>query len=130
MPVDGVQSAMFFYAFKDRVPHVLKVPTRQRAAATECRLWQDIASSATHDGAFCMPLSLLELGGEHEVLLAGGSTDVTQLRSAILMPRYACTLSNIPPPLDAAWALQVLARMVPSLRVLHVCGWLHGDVKH
>jgi hypothetical protein len=46
MPVEGVQSAMFFYAFKDCVPHVLKVLTRQHDAKTECELWRDVCAHA------------------------------------------------------------------------------------
>jgi hypothetical protein len=129
MPVDGVQSAMFFYAFKDYVPHVLKVLTRQHDAKVECQLWDDVRARAPLDGVFCVPVTSVDLSGEHAVLLAGGSADVTSLRAGILMPRYACTLSNIPQPMDACWALRVLSRMSASLRAVHAAGWVHGDVK-
>jgi hypothetical protein len=129
MPVEGVQSAMFFYAFKDCVPHVLKVPTRQHDATAECQLWHDVCAHAPLDGVFCVPVTPVDLGGEHAVLLAGGASDVTPLRAGILMPRYACTLSNIPQPMDVSWALRVLSRMSASLRAVHAAGWVHGDVK-
>jgi hypothetical protein len=129
MPVEGVQSAMFFYAFKDCMPHVLKVLTRQSNAKTECQLWHDVHAHAPVDGVYCVPVTLVDLSGEHAVLLAGGATDVTPLRAGILMPRYACTLSNVPQPMDASWALRVLSRMSASLRAVHAAGWVHGDVK-
>ena len=130
MPVEGVQSAMFFYAFKDCVPHVLKVLTpRQHNAKAECQLWHDVCAHAPLDGVFCVPVTVVDLSGEHAVLLAGGGADVTPLRAGILMPRYACTLSNIPQPMDVSWALRVLSRMSSSLRAVHVAGWVHGDVK-
>jgi serine/threonine protein kinase len=77
----------------------------------------------------CSACLSLELSGEHAVLLAGGAADVTPLRAGILMPRYACTLSNIPPPMDASWALRVLSRMTAALHAVHAAGWVHGDVK-
>ena len=129
MPVEGVQSAMFFYAFKDCVPHVLKVLTRQHDAKVECQLWHDVRTRVPLDGVFCVPVTPVDLNGEHAVLLAGGGADVTPLRAGILMPRYACTLSNIPQPMDVSWALRVLSRMSASLRAVHAAGWVHGDVK-
>ena len=129
MPVEGVQSAMFFYAFKDCVPHVLKVLTRQHSAKAECQLWHDVCAHAQLDGVFCVPVTVVDLSGEHAVLLAGGGADVTPLRAGVLMPRYACTLSNIPKPMDAPWALRVLMRMAASMRAVHAAGWVHGDVK-
>lgn len=130
MPIEGVQSAMFFYAFKDCVPHLLKVLTRQHDATAECQLWQAVnAASTSPEGTFCVPVTLLDLSGEHAVSLAGGGADVVPLRTGILMPRYACTLSNIPTPLPAAWALRVLSRMAVALRAVHDAGWVHGDVK-
>lgn len=128
MPVEGVQSAMFFYAFKDCAPHVLKVLTRQHDAKTECELWLEVCAHAL-DGVFCVPVTLLDLSGDHAVHLAGGGAEVTHLRAGILMPRYACTLANIPRPMDATWALRVLSRMSASLRAVHASGWVHGDVK-
>ena len=129
MPVEGVQSAMFFYAFKNCAPHVLKVLTRQQNAKEECKLWHDVHEHTRGAGVYCVPVTPLDLRGEHTVLLAGGGADEMPLRSAILMPRYACTLSNIPRPMDACWALRVLARMSASLRAVHAAGWVHGDVK-
>ena len=129
MPVEGVQSAMFFYAFKDCTPHVLKVLTRQRSAAAECQLWHDVRCHMASGGVFCVPVTRLELHGEHVVQLSGGKTDSTALREGVLMPRYACTLSNIPPPMEAAWAVRVLSRMSSSLHAVHLAGWVHGDVK-
>ena len=129
MPVEGVQSAMFFYAFKDCTPHVLKVLARQHDAKAECQLWHDVCKRAPLDGVFCVPVTALDLSGEHAVLLAGGGADVTPLRVGILMPRYACTLSSVPPPMEAAWALRVLSRMASSLHAVHLAGWVHGDVK-
>ena len=129
MPVEGVQTAMFFYAFKDCAPHVLKVLTRQHNAAMECQLWHDVRELTRGDGVYCVPVTPLKVRGEHAVPLAGGGADNTQLQSGILMPRYACTLSNIPAPMDAKWALRVLARMSASLRAVHAAGWVHGDVK-
>ena len=129
MPVEGVQSAMFFYAFKDCKPHVLKVLTRQQNAAIECQLWRDVCERVPNDDVFCVPVAVVGLSGEHALLLAGGAADVTPLRAGILMPRYACTLSNIPPPMDASWALRVLSRMTAALHAVHAAGWVHGDVK-
>lgn len=129
MPVEGVQSAMFFYAFRDCVPHVLKVLTRQSNAKTECKLWHDVHAHAPVDSVYCVPVTLVDLSGEHAVLLAGGEADATPLRAGILMPRYACTLSNVPQPMDVSWALRVLSRMSASLRAVHAAGWVHGDVK-
>ena len=130
MPIEGVQSAMFFYAFKECVPHVLKVLIRQHDAKAECQLWQEVcAATASPDSTFCVPVTLLDLTGEHAVSLAGGGADVTPLRAGILMPRYACTLSNIPTPLPPSLALRVLSRMVVALRAVHDAGWVHGDVK-
>ena len=129
MPVEGVQSAMFFYAFKDRVPHVLKVLTRQRDAKKECQLWLDVRAQPPLDDVFCVPVTPVDLNGQHAVLLAGRGSDVTPLREGILMPRYACTLSNIPVPMEASWALHVLSRISASLRAVHAAGWVHGDVK-
>jgi hypothetical protein len=130
MPVEGVQSAMFFYAFKDCVPHVVKVLPRQDDANKECQLWRDVcATTAPHDAPFCVPVSLLDLRGEHAVILTAGDADITRLRAGILMPRYACTLANVPTPMDTSWALRVLYRMRDALAVVHAAGWVHGDVK-
>ena len=90
---------------------------------------QSFASYICIDPVYCVPVTLVDLSGEHAVLLAGGATDVTPLRAGILMPRYACTLSNVPQPMDASWALRVLSRMSASLRAVHAAGWVHGDVK-
>jgi len=130
MLIDGVQSALFFYAFKDCVPHVLKVLTRgYHKVKAECQLWQELSGQDSLEGIYCVPVTLLELSGSHAVHLAGGGSDTTALRAGILMPRYACTLSNIPTPMDASWALRVLSRVSTSLRAVHAAGWLHGDVK-
>ena len=130
MPIEGVQSALFFYAFKDCVPHVLKVLTRSpQKAKAECQLWQELCTRGALDDVFCVPVTLLKLEGTHAVHLAGGGADSTDLRAGILMPRYACTLSNIPQPMDASWALRVLTRMSTTLAAVHDAGWVHGDVK-
>ena len=129
MLVEGVQSAMFFYAFKDCAPHVLKVLTQKHDAKEECKLWHDVHEHTRGAGVYCVPVTPLDLCGEHAVLYGGGGADTTKLRSGILMPRYACTLSNIPPPMDAHWALRILDRMSVSLRAVHAAGWVHGDVK-
>jgi hypothetical protein len=131
MPIEGVQSAMFFYAFKDCVPHVLKVLTGSpQKAKAECQLWRELRTAGgALDGVFCVPVTLIELRGTHTVTLAGGGGSPTHLRAGILMPRYACTLSNIPKPMDATWALRVLTRMSTSLHAVHAAGWVHGDVK-
>ena len=80
MPVEGVQSAMFFYAFKDCKPHVLKVLTRQQNAAIECQLWRDVCERAPNDDVFCVPVAVVELA----LKANADDTRRTQVRSAPL----------------------------------------------
>ena len=125
MLVEGVQSALFFHAFESTVPRVLKVPLAQGRAAAECALWQELPSAARASAAL-VPVTYLELVGLHE---AAPGSSATALREGILMPHYACTLAQVPAPMDARWALATARRLAAALDTLHAHGWLHGDVK-
>ena len=135
MALPGVQTAaLFFHAFKGRVPHVLKVPSggRMDKASSECELYAQVAAHPIPQGVFLVPVEPLDMrsGSYHEEHGAPGQpSHATPLRRGILMPAYAGTLSRFPVPMSAAVALEVANRLAPTLRFLHARGWLHGDVK-
>ena len=133
MAVPGAQTALFFHAFKGKVPHVLKVPCGSaEKAANECVLYAEVAARPIPQDVFLVPVELLDMcsGSIHEAHGAPGQpSHVTPLRRGILMPAYAGTLSRYPVPMSAAVALEVASRLAPTLRFLHASGWLHGDVK-
>lgn len=139
MPVRGAQSAMFFYAFQDGVPRVLKVPRKPDAATREAMLYKHVGAKAAAEGVALVPVSYVELCGDHREETGAGRADVTLLRGGLLMPWYACTLAQLVPPARLAgeprrvppWPLieAVLGTMKRALEFLHDAGWVHGDVK-
>ena len=133
MAVPGAQTALFFHAFKGKVPHVLKVPCGSaEKVAKECELYAQVAAKPIPQGVFLVPVELLDMrsGSIHEAHGAPGQpSHVTPLRRGILMPAYAGTLLRFPEPMSAAVALEVASRLAPTLRFLHASGWMHGDVK-
>lgn len=134
MVVPGAQTALFFHAFKGRVPHVLKVPSGRAGdgAARECALYAELSRHDIPPGVFLVPVERLDLsaGSFHEALsLPGQPSEVTSLKTGILMPAYAGTLSRFLPPMSTSIALDAVRRLAPTLHFLHSSGWLHGDVK-
>jgi len=133
MAVPGANTALFFHAFKGRVPHVLKVPSGSAdKAANECELYAQVAAHPIPPGVFLVPVEPLDMrsGSRHEAHGAPGQpSHETPLRRGILMPAYAGTLLRFPVPMSADVALDVVSRLAPTLRFLHTLGWLHGDVK-
>ena len=125
MIVEGVQSAMFFHAFENNVPRVLKVPLKAGRAEAECALWNELPD-AVRGGQALVPVTHVKLAGTHE---AARDSPPATLREGILMPKYACTLANVPAPMDASWALATARRVAAALDAVHSHGWLHGDVK-
>ena len=71
----------------------------------------------------------MPLLGQHAVHVERNVHDVTHLRAGIIMPRYACTLSNVPTPIRPNHALTMFTRMSSTLKFVHDHAWLHGDVK-
>jgi hypothetical protein len=63
MRVNGIQSALFFYTFRNNIPHLFKVPVKKRAAQLESRLWQELKDFAGNEAL--VPVSFLEVGGTH-----------------------------------------------------------------
>jgi len=131
MAVPGASLALFFHAFEDYVPSVLKVPAGgSEAAARECALWLNVKDDVRH-GVFLTPVRLVPLSGDatHAVHIRPGESETTKLAAGILMPAYAGTLARVPSPADARYAARIIGRVEPALRFLHSRGWLHGDVK-
>jgi len=110
---------------------VLKVPARKNAAAAECCLWEAVKSFVPTASVFLVPVRHVVLDDDavHEVRTGVGRSDRTFMREGVLMPAYAGTLARVPVPADEVYADAVIARLEPTLRFLHVQGWLHGDVK-
>ena len=137
MSVPGRQSAMFFHAFRRNtpgnfIPSVLKVPQRLDHASKECRLWAQLGEQAQTGDFSLVPVSCIQLGGRHSVMRGGSEPpDVLAFarRAGVLMPKYACTLANVPTPLDEAYGLRVFECITAALGFLHDRSWLHGDVK-
>ena len=134
MAVPGASRALFFHAFENYVPRVLKVPAGGVDAAThECAMWLDVKEHLLDD-VFLTPVRLILLSGEathavHVVHIRPGVAETTNLAAGILMPAYAGTLARVPSPADARYAARIIGRVEPALRFLHSRGWLHGDVK-
>ena len=137
MVVPGVQSAMFFHAFRRNkpdnfIPSVLKVPDDNDQARKECRLWTQLGEQAFAGDFSLVPVSFIQLGGRHSVMRGDSAPpDVLALakRSGLLMPQYACTLASMPTPLDEAYGVRVFECISAALGFLHHHSWLHGDVK-
>lgn len=129
LPVVGVQTAMFFYAFKGTVPSVLKVPVGASGKAqSECRLYTSVESRLHGREVFLVPVSYVGLDGQYSVTYGDGTSDSALVRAGIFMPLYGCTLETLP-SLTADDALEIVTRMSATLDFLHDCNWLHGDVK-
>ena len=127
LPFVGAQTAMFFYAFQDSRPMVLKVPHQPLKAKIESALIAAVlpdGSAAAPAGVFLVPVRYLGLEGRH---VAHG--DTKPLRAGLIMPHYACTLANVPTPVAHDFARQSLRRLTSTLDHLQRAGWMHGDVK-
>lgn len=129
MHVTGVQTAMFFYAFKitssSYVPKVIKVPREVNKVEKECLLYEAIKDMAESDEIALVPVSALKMKGQQ----ARDGSAVKIFNRGILMPIYATTLNEIPLPVSNEYALMVFSRLSKALSFLHNKNWLHGDIK-
>ena len=135
MVFTGIQSASFFQAFRrekdsgDFIPSVLKVPRNPGQAELECMVWNEVGAAAMANDLSLVPVEYVSLGGYHSVLTSKDKSDMTHVRAGVLMPQYACTLANMPVPVDETYGLHVFDRIFAALEFLHEHAWMHGDVK-
>ena len=125
MAVYGVQTAMFFHAFENDIPMVLKVPNSVDKVHAECELFAELGNTAIRDNLAMVPVRSLKLVGEH----TKRHSPVKKFNQGILMPIYACTLSNVPKPISTEYALTQGMRLRKVIDYIHSQGWIHGDIK-
>jgi hypothetical protein len=125
MAVYGVQTAMFFHAFEDDIPMVLKVPNNADKVPAECKLYAELGSEATRGNLAMVPVRSLKLICEH----TKRHSPEKKLNQGILMPIYACTLSNVPKPISTECALTQGRRLREVIDYIHSREWIHGDIK-
>lgn len=124
----GVHATVFLSAFEGvpEIPRVLKVPHDQAQAATECRLYEELGQDANRYAL--VPVRPLKRKVRTHMNESG---PVKSFNWGILMPTYACTLSEVVSfgPISIELAQHVFTRINQALEFLQSKGWIHGDVK-
>lgn len=126
--VPGAQTATFLRAFANgKVAKVLKIPYHHEKVEHECLLFSSLKSSITAE-INLVPVEVLPLVN-HGVIYKSPTKNYQKPTKGILMPFYANTLANVPAPMKADYALEVLNLMESAINFIHRSRWLHGDVK-
>jgi serine/threonine protein kinase len=123
--VPGIQTAVFLYAFLSFKPMVLKIPREISKVVKECKLYESIGTMAEKAEIALVPVESIKLKG-HQIK-DGSAAKIFD--KAILMPIYACSLEEIPPPISVEYALLIFVRLSEAILFLIDKCWLHGDIK-
>jgi serine/threonine protein kinase len=104
---------------------VLKIPRENSKVVKECKLFESIGTMAEKAEIALVPVESIKLKGHQR---KDGSA-AKLFEKAILMPIYACSLQDIPPPISAEYALLIFVRLSEVISFLIDKCWLHGDIK-
>ena len=124
--IPNTSTAIFIRAWDKCLPKVCKIPYNHTIAPRECMLYEAVGLLGSQGQEYAlMPVTSL--------ILEYAANRVNKPRMVckygILMPQYACTLDQIPVPIDPASALAYFDRLYNTLVYINKQGWMHGDVK-
>ena len=123
--IPSTSTAIFIRAWDKCLPKICKIPYNQTVARRECMMYEAIVIDSEGQEYALVPATSL--------VLENAANRVSKPRMVckygILMPQYACTLDQIPVPIDPAGALAYFDRLYNTLVYINNQGWMHGDVK-
>ena len=126
LPIAGPQTAIFLRAFDRGIPKVVKIPHEKVKATLEVRFCEENSNRIINEELALVPVRLLKLSGHY---VSQRTPERKTLSYGLLMPFYAATLGDLPPPVDSEFASLVFSRIIRSISFMEEVGWVHGDVK-
>ena len=125
IPIKGAQTALFLRAFDHDIPKVVKITKERAKAFREAEFYEGNIARIEEENLALVPIRMLKLSGEY----TSQHSPTRALNCGLLMPYYAATLNDVPPPVGSTFASSVYNRILGALTFMNEVGWVHGDVK-